>query len=323
MVATLPFPDVCTLRHFLKKGGQKKSKRLAIYHFSHRKNKRSSGANVINKVAYRLRTKAQFVDFNTGELKTRYHRSKNPDEQIIDLGVYGAPQHLKDPLAWAKAIESSENRKNSVVCREFEVALPKELTKLEMREAVEDLIEETITKHGMTAHAVIHYSEENPHVHILFSEKIFNEKKNKFGNKSRVYTSLGSDVLQHARETWANVANKYLTPYGVEITHKSFEDRNIYEVLPTKHVGTQMRPEKEFDSIVEHNKEQTEKRENLIKKSPSFREKYYNVGKQLFDGIENKIKKIKKSVKMGWRNKNDEKIDDFWDRGSSGSTKPP
>lgn len=323
MVATLPFPDVCTLRHFLKKGGQKKSKRLAIYHFSHRKNKRSSGANVINKVAYRLRTKAKFVDFNTGELKTRYHRSKNPDEQIIDLGVYGAPQHLKDPLAWAKAIESSENRKNSVVCREFEVALPKELTKLEMREAVEDLIEETITKHGMTAHAVIHYSEENPHVHILFSEKIFNEKKNKFGNKSRVYTSLGSDVLQHAREAWANVANKYLTPYNVEITHKSFKDRNIYEVLPTKHVGTQMRPQEEFDSIVAHNEEQTEKREDLIKKSPSFREKYYNVGKQLFDAITNKIKKLSNGGKMGQHHKNDEKINDIWDRGSSGSTKPP
>ena len=305
----------------LKKGGQNKSKRLAIYHFSHKKNNRSSGANVINKVAYRLRTKANYVDFNTGELKTHYHRSKNPDEQIIDLGVFGAPEHLKDPLAWAKAIESSENRKNSVVCREFEVALPKELTKLEMRQAVEELIENTITKHGMTAHAVIHYSEENPHVHILFSEKIFNEKKNKFGNKSRVYTQLGTEAHNYARKAWADVANKYLAPYDLEITHKSFKDRKIYEVLPTQKVGYKESPVRE--SVIEHNRIQTEKRENLLEKSPSFREKYYNVGKQLFDGIENKIKKIKKSVKMGWRNKNDEKIDDIWDRGSSGSTKPP
>lgn len=305
----------------LKKGGQNKSKRLAIYHFSHKKNNRSSGANVINKVAYRLRTKANYVDFNTGELKTHYHRSKNPDEQIIDLGVFGAPEHLKDPLAWAKAIESSENRKNSVVCREFEVALPKELTKLEMRQAVEELIENTITKHGMTAHAVIHYSEENPHVHILFSEKIFNEKKNKFGNKSRVYTQLGTEAHNYARKAWADVANKYLAPYDLAITHKSFKDRKIYEVLPTKKVGHKESPVRAAN--IKHNEIQTKKREELIEKSPSFRDKYLNVGKEIIESIDNFFKKFQKDPKMGQHHKNDEKNAQKWDGVSKRSRKPP
>ena len=315
---TVQHSGVCTLRHF-KKWTNKKQ--LAIYHFSHRKNKRSSGANVINKVAYRLRTKAEFVDFITGEHHTRYHRSKNSEEQIIDLGVYGAPAHLHEPLAWAKAIESSENRKNSVVCREFEVALPKELTKQEMADSVSKLIENTITKHGMTAHAVIHYSEENPHAHILFSERIYDQKKKKFGKKSRVYTELGESELVRARELWADIANQALAPYNKEVTHKSFKDRNITEIEPTKHVGHEESPVRTAN--IEHNRIQTEKREKLIKESPSFREKYFNVGREIIESIDNFFKKFQKAPKMGQRNKNDEKKAQKWDGVSKRGRKPP
>jgi hypothetical protein len=259
---------------------------MAIYHFRHNKNKRSSGANVVNKVAYRLRTKAEFTEFETGLVKTRYHYNRD-GEEVIDLGVVGAPDSIKDPLAWAEAIERSENRKNSVVCREFEVALPKELTKQEMSDAVKELIEKTITKYGMSAHAAIHYSETNSHAHILFSERTFDLKKNRFGNKSREYTKLGETALVQARECWADVANKYLKKHQIAISHKSFKDRNITELKPTQRVGHKHTSSTE--SIKKHNEIQVKKREELLKTDENFFNKYMNLIIERISGSDGKI----------------------------------
>jgi hypothetical protein len=260
---------------------------LAIYHFRHSKNKRSSGANVVNKVAYRLRTKAEFTEFETGLVKTRYHYNRD-NETVIDLGVIGAPESLNDPLAWAEAIECSENRRNSVVCREFEVALPKQLTKDEMALAVKELIDKTITKYRMSAHAVIHYSENNPHAHILFSERTFELKKNKFGNKSREYTKLGETALVQARECWSEVANKYLEKHEISISHKSFKDRNITELKPTHRVGN--KHTSSTKDIIKHNEIQTKKREQLLISDDNFFNKYMNLVINGLDAwIKNKI----------------------------------
>jgi len=271
---------------------------MAIFHFRHNKNNRSSGANVINKVAYRLRTKATYRDFDTEEMVTRYH-SPNPHEEVIDLGVYGAPEHLSDPLKWAKAIEDSEKRKKSVVCREFEVSLPRELSKEEMKKAVDELIEKTITKHGMTAHATIHYSENNPHVHILFSEKIFNKKQKKFGNKSRIYTAPGSDALKYARETWATIANKYLKDYNVKISHLSHEERGIIEIEPTKRVGHHTSARNPTNEVIQHNKIQSEKRDELLKTDRKFNAKYLGFLNMdiILNGIDKFTSKFKTTTK--------------------------
>jgi hypothetical protein len=252
---------------------KKTNKNLAIFSFKHHKNKRASGANVINKVAYRLRTKATYTDFETGEIINRYHKP-NDNEQIIDLGVYGAPKHLQDPFAWAKEIEKSENRKNSTVCREFMVALPRELSIEEMKKAVNELIEKTITKHSMTAHATIHYSKNNPHVHILFSEKLFNNKTNKFGKKSRIYTAKGTESLNYAREAWATIANEYLEPHSVKISHLSHEDRGITEIEPTKPVGHHSSTKNPTPEVIQHNKIQTDKRNELLETDFKFNAKY-------------------------------------------------
>lgn len=264
---------------------------MAIYHFRHSKNNRSSGANVINKVAYRLRTKAQFMDFETGELKTRYHPPKG-GESIIDLGVHGAPDSLKDPFAWSQAIERAEKRKKAVVCREFEVALPRELSKQEMAEAIKDFIKESITKYGMSAHAVIHHSDNNPHAHILFTERTYDVKNDCLGNKARHYTALGDKALKQARECWSETANRYLEPYNQSITHKSYKDLGITEVEPTKHVGR--KNHSIFDKRKIDNNIKSDIRKKLMEKSPYFRRKYANQTTEVDENVEKLLKGINK-----------------------------
>ena len=271
---------------------------MAIYHFSHKKNKRSSGANVINKVAYRIRTKANFVDFESGETQTRYHPPK-AGETVMDLGVFGdVPEHLKDPLKWAEAVERAENRRNSVVCREFEVALPKELSPGEMVDAAKELISKTITKHGMSAHAAIHYSDDNPHVHILFTERVFDVRKNKFGNKSRYYTGMGSEALELARLDWQDIANKYLDKYNQKISCKSHKDRGINEVEPTKKVGHKNKKHMLKNKL--HNAKQNKKKKELLESDSLFKRKFLNQKSSKFEAFK-KNRKPLDPAKIGAR----------------------
>lgn len=276
---------------------------MAIYHLRHTKNNRSAGANVINKVAYRLRTKAKFVDYETGELKSRNHSRQREGETVIDLGLYGAPTHMKDPMAWAEAIEIAENRKKSVVCREFEVALPRELSKQEMKYAIEDFIEGAITKHGMTAHAVIHDSDNNPHCHILFSERIYDERKQKFGNKSRVYTQTGKDALNDARKLWADVVNEQLKQYNTRITHKSYKDLGITDVQPSQRIGRKPYPWVKHETKL--NEVKRNRREELLK-IPHFRKKYSGelLEEQETNNLLSGIDKFKSKKSNPLKNKN-------------------
>ncbi|MDA8119420.1 MAG: MobA/MobL family protein, partial [Gammaproteobacteria bacterium] len=97
---------------------------MSIYHLSVKTVSRSSGRSSTGAAAYRSATK--IVDQRLGIVHD-YSRKKGVEFSQIVL-PFGAPESFMERSVLWNAAEASETRKNSVVAREFEVALPSEIS---------------------------------------------------------------------------------------------------------------------------------------------------------------------------------------------------
>ena len=155
----------------------------------------------------------------------------------------------------------ANERANGAVYREFEIALPRELTKAQRLELVHEFIAQEIgDKHAYTF--AIHNPKaaidggEQPHAHIMFSErkrdgidraadqyfKRWNAKNPERGgcqksNIAKTPTERKAELVQ-LRERFAQLQNKHLARHGhsVQVTHLSLKAQGIdREVEP--HLG--------------------------------------------------------------------------------------
>ena len=117
---------------------------MAIYHFSAKVVSRKAGQSVIAKAAYNAR--AVLREERTGEAKD-YRRGKG----LLFSGIYTpvqAPEWAHDRAQlWNKA-DQSEKRKDATLAREYELALPHELTDEQRRYLVQDFVRESFTRKG-------------------------------------------------------------------------------------------------------------------------------------------------------------------------------
>ena len=97
---------------------------MAIYHLSVKTISRSAGRSATAAAAYRAGV--EIADERTGEVHD-YRRKGGVDSAELVLPV-GAPEWAVDRAALWNAAEQAEKRKNSTVAREFEIALPAELS---------------------------------------------------------------------------------------------------------------------------------------------------------------------------------------------------
>lgn len=178
---------------------------------------------------------------------------------------------------WQSADEFE--RANGSAYREIEVALPRELTPLQRRDLVEDFIKTEIgTRHPYTF--AIHVPRtvkrgENPHAHIMFSERIldvferrpaqffmrYNSKNPELGGCKK---ATGGKTSQQRREElialrgrWADLQNRHLEKYGhaARVDHRTLKQQGI-ERVPQIHLGPfpraeNIRDKKSFDSQLE------------------------------------------------------------------------
>ena len=97
---------------------------MAIYHLSVKTISRSQGRSATAAAAYRAAI--EIVDERTGEIHD-YQRKGGVECTEIILPD-NAPDWATDRAALWNAAEQAETRKNSTVAREFEIALPSELS---------------------------------------------------------------------------------------------------------------------------------------------------------------------------------------------------
>jgi len=212
---------------------------MAIYHLSVKTVSRSTGRSATAAAAYRAGVK--ITDERTGQVHD-YTRKRDVIATEIVLPT-NAPAWAHDRKTLWNAAEKSETRRNSTVAREFEVALPSDLTPEEQQKLAREFAGALVERHGCAADVAIHApnregDERNIHAHILLTTRRlgpdgFTEKTRELDDKK-----TGPELVTEWREGWANLVNKSLERAGVEtrIDHRSLEAQGDVR-LPGIHLG--------------------------------------------------------------------------------------
>lgn len=212
---------------------------MAIYHLSVKTVSRSDGRSATAAAAYRAG--AQIVDERTGEVHD-YLRKKG----IVSATLFvpeDAPGWASERAdLWNKA-EESEKRKNSTVAREFEVALPEELTAAQRQELAHALAVELVKHHGCAVDVAVHEpgkegDTRNHHAHILCTTRRLGPSG--FGDKTRELDdrATGAAEVTRWRERWAELTNDALARAGhaARVDHRTLKAQGI-DREPTIHLG--------------------------------------------------------------------------------------
>ena len=206
---------------------------------------RAKGSSSAASAAYR--SGDEVTNDRTGEVHD-YTRKQGVEHSEIILPS-GSPSWATNRSALWSAAELAEKRKDSTVGREFEVAIPKELTKKQGVALVREFTNELVDKHGFCADIAVHKDHKKKwdgsekgftsyHAHILCSTRRLTADG--FKDKTRELDGMktGRDHVNHWRERWETIANKHLEKAGhtQRIDRRSLKDQGI-ERDPTKHMG--------------------------------------------------------------------------------------
>jgi Ti-type conjugative transfer relaxase TraA len=209
---------------------------------------RSGGRSAVAAAAYR--TASMMVNERDGLVHdfTRKNGVEH-DEIVLPEGVE-AEWALDRSRLW-NAVERAEIRKDARVAREFEIALPHELSAGERLSLTRDFARELANRYGAAVDFAIHQPHtqgdiRNVHAHVLMTTrtvgsnglggKTLMERENKWLLNHDQPTSHMQ--LRDIRRAWENHANRHLVRAGVDIQidHRSHQERGL-EVEPTEHMG--------------------------------------------------------------------------------------
>ncbi len=212
---------------------------MAIFHLSVKTISRSAGRSATAAAAYRAGVKIS--DERTGEMHD-YTRKGGVESAELVLPA-GAPEWAADRgLLW-NAAEQAETRKNSTVAREFEIALPEEVSAADRQRLAHELAREIVERHGCAADVAIHApgadgDQRNHHAHILLSTRRlgpegFTEKTRELDDQK-----TGPQLVTQWRERFANLQNERLRQVGIaaRVDHRRLEAQGI-DRGPTRHLG--------------------------------------------------------------------------------------
>ena len=212
---------------------------MAIYHLSVKAISRSAGRSSTAAAAYRAG--CEITDRRTGEVHdyTRKGGIASTDMVLPD----GAPEWAADRSAVWNAAEAAERRKDACVAREFEVALPDELSPDERRRLAVDFAKEMANAEGCAVDVAIHApgkegDSRNHHAHILrTTRKVGADGLTDKLDTEKAGRNRAAD-LDAVRTRWAVLTNERLRENGIEaqVDHRSLKDQGI-DRIPTSHLG--------------------------------------------------------------------------------------
>lgn len=219
---------------------------MPLYHNHVKIFSRKLGESAVAAAAYR--SASVFLDERTG-IAHDFDRKRGVYDTII-MAPDDAPEWVYDrDLLW-NAVEKFENRRDSQLAREIELALPVELDHKTKIELTKKYIADTFVSEGMIADMCFHdFDSHNPHVHVMLTMRDITDTG--FGQKNRSWnpgfantkgSSKGfvsdSSPLVEVREKWADYLNRSLAENYVDarVDHRSLKDQGI-DRIPTIHVG--------------------------------------------------------------------------------------
>ncbi|MFF2324108.1 Ti-type conjugative transfer relaxase TraA [Agrobacterium sp. NPDC058088] len=221
---------------------------MAIYHLSTKPVSRSSGRSAVASAAYRC---AVLLTNQRDGLVHDFTRKEGVEHKEIVLPDGLSAEWAFDRSALWNAAEFAEKRKDARVAREFEIALPHELSPEGRLKAARAFARDLANRYGAAVDFAIHSPSEhgdirNYHAHVLMTtrqlgrtrlgEKTYLEHKNA---RLLAHGMATTDMqLRDIRQSWEGIANRQLQREGldVRIDHRSHVERGL-ELSPTEHMG--------------------------------------------------------------------------------------
>ena len=224
---------------------------MAIYHLSVKPVSRKAGRSATAASAYRA---AELVYDETTGQTFDYTRKRGVEHAEIVLPTECANKDInwaRDRQALWNEAEKAENRSNSRVAREYEVALPHEMSRAQRLELVRSFSQSIADRYGCAVDFAIHAphrlgDERNYHAHLLATTRTIEaaglgektEIEWSDGNRQKAGLKKGKEEIFEIREEWASFTNQKLKELKLEarVDHRSLEAQGI-EREPTVHLG--------------------------------------------------------------------------------------
>ncbi|MFL4497821.1 MobQ family relaxase [Weissella sp. MSCH1] len=262
---------------------------MAIFHMNFKNISAGDGRSVVASASYRS---GEVLYREADEKNYEYPRVVKPESFI--LLPENAPEWSSDRERLWNEVEAQENKANSRYAKEFNIALPIELSDDEQRELLTKYVQETFVDSGMVADVAIHRDhQENPHAHVMLTNRPFNadgswgqKAKTEYiidenGNKTR--TEQGNirqrkvwlvdwdkpGKVDEWRGQWAQAVNQYfeLKKMPDRISEKTLKEQGI-ELPATKHVGVNNQAEEraEYNELVKEQRSNLSRQKNIGEK---------------------------------------------------------
>ena len=209
---------------------------MAIFHCQVKAISRASGRSATASAAYR--SGESITDRRTGEV---YDYEKKQGVEYKEIITPDGSKIDRSEL-WNRS-EEAEKRKDAKVAREWELALPSELTASQRKDLACAFARELVERYGVVADVCIHApsresDQRNHHAHILTTTRTYGAGA--LGEKTRVLDSprTSGQEVEAMRQTWASFANNALEKAGhaEKIDSRSLQAQCIGRE-PTHHLG--------------------------------------------------------------------------------------
>jgi hypothetical protein len=199
---------------------------MASYHLSVKTIKRSAGRTATAAGAYRAGERIECQR----EGRVHDYTRKQGIEQTFIVAPENAPAWAQDRASLWNEAEASETRRNSVTAREWELALPSEISAEDRAQITRQFAEELVSRYGVAVDVAIHAphregDQRNHHAHVLTSTRKLEPEG--FTAKTRVLDSAktGGVEIEQMRGVWAELQNRALERAGEaeRVDHRSLE----------------------------------------------------------------------------------------------------
>lgn len=216
---------------------------MAIYHFSGTIISRSQGRSAVACAAYRSASRLQDERYDKIH---DYSKKKDVAHTEILLPTSATASWMSDREKLWNFVEACEKRKDAQLAREFNFALPRELTLAQNIALARDFVQQEFVSKGMVADLCIHNDknpagELQPHAHVMLTLREVTSEG--FGQKVREWNAKENLLLW--REAWAEVANQHLFLQGhdLKIDHRTLEAQQI-DLEPQHKIGAAVAKER-------------------------------------------------------------------------------
>jgi len=198
---------------------------VASYHLSAKAVSRSTGRSAVGAAAYRS---GERLTNERDGVTHDYTRKRGVLSSFI-VAPAGAEAWASDRSGLWNRAEAAEARKDAKVAREYELALPAELSAPEREALARQFAQAVVDRFGVVADVALHAAhregdQRNWHAHVLTTTRAANE--NGLGAKTRVLDSPKTSAaeIEALRELWAKQVNAALERAQAQdrVDHRSF-----------------------------------------------------------------------------------------------------